>query len=165
MNLVVYMFSSKKSLLDISRDLSFSKVLNNKDLPGYIKHYVLEDENILVAYKTSRDHAVFTDNKVVIFDTLKKIGRKEIYTLPYKNIISISITFDIIDAEINLYLENGSPIKLKFIDLEAEDKVRLRLLYTYLSRKISDEKIPKDLFIRLIKDDVRVITNPQAFED
>jgi hypothetical protein len=159
------MLSSKKGILEISRDLSFSKVLNKKELPGYIKHYVLEDENVLVAYKTSRDHAIFTDNKVVIFDTLKKIGRKEIYTLPYKNIISVSVTFDIIDAELVLYLECGYPIKLRFVDLEAEDKIRLRLLYTYLSRKISDEKIPKELFIRLIKDDVRFITNPKAFED
>lgn len=159
------MLSSKKGILEISRDLSFSKVINKKELPGYIKHYVLEDENILVAYKTSRDRAIFTDNKVVIFDTLKKIGRKEIYTLPYKNIISVSVTFDIIDAELVLYLECGYPIKLRFVDLEAEDKIRLRLLYTYLSRKISDEKIPKELFIRLIKDDVRFITNPKAFED
>ena len=159
------MLSSKKGILEISRDLSFSKVLNKKELPGYIKHYVLEDENVLVAYKTSRDHAIFTDNKIVIFDTLKKIGRKEIYTLPYKNIISVSVTFDIIDAELVLYLECGYPIKLRFVDLEAEDKIRLRLLYTYLSRKISDEKIPKELFIRLIKDDVRFITNPKAFED
>lgn len=159
------MLSSKKGILDISRNISFSKVLNKKELPGYIKHYVLEDENVLVAYKTSRDHAVFTDDKVVIFDTLKKVGRKEIYTLPYSNIIAISITFDIIDAEINLYLECGSPVTLKFIDLEAEDKVRLRLLYTFLSRRISNEKIPKELYMRLIKDDVRFKTNPKAFEE
>ena len=37
------MLSSKKGILEISRDLSFSKVLNKKELPGYIKHYVLED--------------------------------------------------------------------------------------------------------------------------
>lgn len=159
------MLSSKKSIVDISRDVSFSKVLNKKDLPGYIKHYVLEDENILVAYKTSRDHAIFTDNKVVIFDTLKKINRKDIYTLPYSNIIAISITFDIIDAEMNLYLECGYPVKLKFIDLEAEDKVRLRLLYTFLSRLISNEKVSKELYMRLIKDDVRFRTNPKAFEE
>lgn len=159
------MISSKKGILDISRDVSFSKVLNKKELPGYIKHYVLEDENVLVAYKTSRDHAIFTDDKVVIFDTLKKINRKEIYTLPYNNVIAISITFDIIDAEMNLYLECGHPVKLKFIDLEAEDKVRLRLLYTFLSRRISNEKIPKELYMRLIKDDVRFKTNPKAFDE
>lgn len=159
------MISSKKGILDISRDVSFSKVLNKKELPGYIKHYVLEDENVLVAYKTSRDHAIFTDDKVVIFDTLKKINRKEIYTLPYNNAIAISITFDIIDAEMNLYLECGYPVKLKFIDLEAEDKVRLRLLYTFLSRRISNEKIPKELYMRLIKDDVRVRTNSKAFDE
>lgn len=159
------MISSKKGILDISRNVSFSKVLNKKELPGYIKHYVLEDENVLVAYKTSRDHAIFTDDKVVIFDTLKKINRKEIYTLPYNNVIAISITFDIIDAEMNLYLEYGYPIKLKFIDLEAEDKVRLRLLYTFLSRRISNEKIPKELYMRLIKDDVRVRTNSKAFDE
>lgn len=159
------MLSSKKDIIDISRNVSFSKVLDKKDLPGYIKHYILEDENVLVAYKTSRDHAIFTDDKVVIFDALKKINRKEIYTLPYNNIIAVSITFDIIDAEMDLYLECGYPVKLKFIDLEAEDKVRLRLLYTFLSRRISNEKIPKDLYMRLIKDDVRFMTNPKSFDE
>ena len=96
---------------------------------------------------------------------IKKINRKEIYTLSYNSIIAISITFDVIDAKLDLYLECGQPVKLKFIDLEAEDKIRLRLLYTFLSRRISNEKIPKDLYIRLIKDDVRFMTNPKAFEE
>lgn len=156
------MFSSKKEILNFSKSL---KVLNKKDLPGYIKHYILEDENILVAYKTSRDHAVFTDNKVVIFDSINKMSRKKIFTLPYKSLKAVFITFDIIDAELCLYLDNDAPLNLKFVDLEAEDKVRLRLLYTYISRKISNEQIPKELFIKLIKDDVRFTTNAKAFEE
>lgn len=151
------MFSSNNKFKDIgsiSKNFSFSKALSQKDLPGYFKHYCLEDEQVLVAYKTSRDHAVFTDNKVVIFDSLNKVSRKEIYTLPYKSLISVSIIFDITEAELNLYLEYGYPVTLKFINLEAEDKVRLRLLYTCISRKISNENIPKNIIDKLVNDEV-----------
>lgn len=139
-----------------SKDLKFFKVINQKDFPGYFKHYVLEDEKVLVAYKTNRDHAVFTNNKIVIFDSFKKISRKSIYTLPYKNIAFISITFDIMEAQLDIFLNNGYHMILDFVDLEAEDKVRLRLLYTYISRLVSDEKIPKDILEKLIKDEVQV---------
>lgn len=141
-----------------SKDLKFFKVINQKDFPGYFKHYVLEDEKVLVAYKTNRDHAIFTNNKLVIFDSFKKLSRKSIYTLPFKNIAFVSITFDIIEARLDIYLNNGYHMILDFVDLEAEDKVRLRLLYTYISRLISDEEIPKDILNKLVKDDVKIET-------
>ena len=45
---------------ELTKEFKFSKAFNKDDLPGYIKHYILDNELILVAYKTDRDHGFFT---------------------------------------------------------------------------------------------------------
>ena len=64
---------------EVTKHFNFSKALNREDLPGYIRHYVSEDENILVAYKTSRDHGVFNDKKMVLFDNVSRFEK----TIPF----------------------------------------------------------------------------------
>lgn len=79
---------------EVTKHFNFSKALNREDLPGYIRHYVSEDENILVAYKTSRDHGVFNDKKMVLFDNVSMFEKtKQIYTIPYKSISVLDIVF------------------------------------------------------------------------
>lgn len=139
---------------EITRDFNFSKALNKDDLPGYIKHYILSDEVILVAYKTERDHGIFTDSKIVLFDSFNQLNRKQIYTIPYKSISAISVTFDEYNSEINLLLDNGHPIRLTFVNMKPEDKIRLRILYTCINRIISGQDPTKEDISRLLNDDV-----------
>lgn len=140
---------------EITRGFNFSKVIHNDDLPGYIKHYVYEDEFILSAYKTSRDHGVFTDRKIILFDNYSKFGiRKQIFTIPYKSISTISTVFDSKNAELHLLLDSGYPINLKFINMAAEDKVRLRYLYSYISRFINKQKPIEKELEKLIQNDI-----------
>lgn len=137
---------------EITRKFDFSNALNPKDLPGYIKHYILEDEQILVGYKTSRDHAVFSDKKIVLFDNYSKGGiRKQIYSIPYNSISTISITFEEHCAEILLFLNCGYPVCLRFINVEPTDKVRLRVLYTCINRIISNQEPSKKDIKRLVE--------------
>jgi len=139
---------------EITKNFNFSKSFNREELPGYIKHYVLEGENILVAYKTLRDHGVFTDSQIVLFDSEKNMGRKQIYTIPYNSISTISITFDKDSAELNILMNNGYPINLKFINTEPEDKLRLRLLYTVINRVICGKSPSERDIERLMSDDI-----------
>ena len=46
-------------------------------MPGYIKHYISDDEFIFAAYKTSRDYSAFTEKKLVVFDNKKGIKIKK----------------------------------------------------------------------------------------
>lgn len=151
MESVVKMFIKYK---EVTKNFNFSKAFNRDELPGYIKHYVLEGENILVAYKTQRDHGVFTDSQIVLFDSEKNMGRKQIYTIPYDSISTISITFDKDSAELNILLENGYPIVLNFINTEPEDKLRLRLLYTVINRIICGKEPSERDVERLMRDDL-----------
>lgn len=140
---------------EITRNFNFSNSINISDLPGYIKHYVLEDEQILAAYKTSRDHGVFTDKKIVLFDSYSKFGnRKQMYTIPYKSVSTVSVIFESTTAELHLFLDCGYPVKLKFINVEPDDKIRLRILYTCINRIISNQEPNKKDIKRLITDDI-----------
>lgn len=140
---------------EVTKQFNFSKALNKEDMPGYIKHYIPEDEQILVAYKTSRDHGVFTDKKIVLFDNVNMREKsKQIYTIPYKSISILDVVFGEKNAELNFSLDCGFPIKLKFVDMKAEDKVRLRLLYTCINRIVNGKEPLKEDVKRLTSDDV-----------
>jgi len=140
---------------ELTKEFKFSKAFNKDDLPGYIKHYILDNELILVAYKTDRDHGVFTDKKIVLFDSYSEPRNcKEIYTIPYKSVSTISIIFETTTAELHLFLDSGYPVKLKFINVKPDDKIRLRILYTCINRIISNQEPNKKDIKRLITDDI-----------
>lgn len=147
----------KLDLERITKNIKFLKVIPKTDLPGYIKHYVSSDEKMLVIYKTTRDYGIFTDRKIVLFDNYKKVGNvKHMFTIPYRSISAISIKFLETEAEFELLLESGYPVSLNFIDLSAEDKVRLRILYTCISRIIDKQELISKDVKKLIDDEVHV---------
>ena len=131
---------------EITKYFYFSKVLDKKKLPKYVYDYVFEDEKILAAYKTSTDHGIFTTSKIVLFDNYSLFGtKKQIFTIPYKSISTCSIIFNPTKAEIGLFMDSGYPLRLKFVNLKAEDKLRLRILYSYMIKAINNQKINKRL--------------------
>lgn len=140
---------------EVTKHFNFSKVMMEEDLPDYIRHYIKEDENILVAYKTSRDHGVFTDKKVVLFDNVSKLGMsKQIHTIPYQSISVLDVVFGSRSAELKFCLDCAFPVNLKFVNMSAEDKVRLRLLYTCINRIVNDQEPLKEDVKRLKTNDV-----------
>lgn len=148
----MFNFNSKR----IKRNFNFNEVFDKSDLPGYIKHYILNDEKILVSYKTIRDHGIFTDTKIVLFDNYSKFGtHKQIYTIPYKSVITITVTFEDELAELEFLLQNGVPVYLKFLNVQPEDKIRLRLLYTCISRIINNQVPKKEDIKRLVNNDIK----------
>ena len=137
----------------ITKPFDFSGIIEKKDLPAYIKQYIRE-EKILVSYKTSRDHGIFTDKKIVLFDNYGK--RKQIYTIPYGAVSSLSVIFDEAKANLDLYLNSGHPVHLSFVKMSGEDKLRLRILYTCLNHYINNQEPIKMDLDRLLNNDVRL---------
>lgn len=119
---------------EITKYFNFSKNLDLKDLPWYSLDYVFEDEKVLVAYKTKRDHGVFTNKKMVLFDNTNMFNlKKQITIIPYKSISSCSIIYMKGKTEISLFLDSGYPLRLKFINTKKEEKSRLRNLFSCIS--------------------------------
>src|SRR5574344_922287 len=114
---------------EIAKYFNFSKVKSINELPQYVLDYIFDGEEILVAYKTFRDHGIFTTKKILLFDNRLSIDeRKEITTIPYSTISSISVIYHKVSAEMVCYLNSGYPLRLKFVRMSGLDKKRLRIL-------------------------------------
>ena len=53
---------------ELTKYFDFKEEIEIDDLPDYTKEYVNSGEKILMGYKTARDHAVFTDKTMILFD-------------------------------------------------------------------------------------------------
>lgn len=115
----------------IAKKFDFFEVLGKDNAPAYLRQYI-KKEAILIIYKTKRDHAVFTDSKLVLFDNSGH--DKNVYTIPYKSINYLSINFGKDNASLNLYLASGYPLNIRFINMNGTDKLRLRILYTIIDK-------------------------------
>ena len=103
---------------EITKYFNFTRSLDKTKLPKYVNDYVFDDEQILAAYKTSTDHGIFTTKMMVLFDNYSLFGRrKQIYTIPYGSISTISIIFYPNHAELSLFMDSGYPVRIKLIDM------------------------------------------------
>ena len=104
------------------------------DIPDDVSEILVEGEKPVCAYKTIRDSAIFTNNRLIVRDAQGITGKKvEVYTLPYSSIVMYStenagrLDFD---AEVEMWTKAGRiTISLrKGVDIRALDKV----LATYI---------------------------------
>lgn len=140
-------------LSNITKHFQFSNVVEQKDLPAYVKQYI-KNEQVLTSYKTKKDYGVFTDNKIVLFDN--KGDSKKNYTIPYKSISSLSVVFGKDTSQLNLYMDSGYPVNLKFTNMTGTDKLRLRILYTCMDKIINNQEPIKEDMKNLINNTVRL---------
>ena len=128
-------------------------MVDKKDLPAYVRQYI-KKEQVLTTYKTSRDYGVFTDKKIVLFDN--KGMSKQIFTIPYKSISNQSIIFNEDSAELDLLMDSGYPVILKFINMKGEDKLRLRILYICIDKIINNQEPIAEDIKNLINNNIKL---------
>lgn len=114
---------------ELTKYFNFNKKLPIDNLPSYVTDYLYDDEKIVAAYKTKRDKAVFTDQRMVLFDVTPYTGRKKIHILPYKSISTSAIAYSLTKSEIIISFDSGYQLKLAFTNMNADDKKSLRLLF------------------------------------
>ncbi|MFV0519440.1 MAG: PH domain-containing protein [Lachnospirales bacterium] len=95
----------------------FSEKVDPYSLGLELNSFLVPGEEIITAYKTVRDVAIFTNKRVVIRDKQGLTGKKiETYTIPYKSINMYSVenagTLDF-TSEVELWTRAGH-IKLNF---------------------------------------------------
>lgn len=132
---------------------NFYGVLDKNNLPAYARQYV-KNEKVLTIYKTEKDHGVFTDKKIVLFENENK--SKTIYTIPYKSISNLWITFNEDNAIVNLLLDSTGLISLRFVDMTGNDKLRLRILFTCMDKFVNGQNPVKEDIQCLIDDDIKL---------
>ncbi|MDD4187159.1 MAG: PH domain-containing protein [Bacilli bacterium] len=140
---------------EVTKYFNFSKALLKEELPSYVTDYIFEEEDILCGYKTARDYGVFTTKKIVLFDNTSTLGiSKQIYTIPYNTISTISIIFTRSGAELSLFLNSGYPLRIKFINMTNIDKKRVRLIYSIISKIINNQKVSVSEIKKIQENDI-----------
>ncbi|MEJ6120390.1 PH domain-containing protein [Vibrio sp. 2-Bac 85] len=96
----------------------FFKLKQNADFADKVKDLLLDDEQIIDAYKSMRDGVVFTDKRIIAVNVQGITGsKKDVTSLPYKNIVAYSIetsgTFDI-DSELEIYFSAIGQVRFEF---------------------------------------------------
>ena len=114
---------------ELTKYFDFYKEVPVDELPDYTTEYVRSDEKILLGYKTLRDHAIFTDKTMILFDRDLVGETKRIHVIPYASISTSVITFKPGKAEILLSLDSGYQLRIHFINMNHDKKENLKVVY------------------------------------
>ena len=114
---------------ELTKYFDFYKEVDKEELPDYTTEYVRDDEKILLGYKTLRDHAIFTDKTMILFDRDLVGETKRIHVIPYASISTSVITFKPGKAEILLSLDSGYQLRIHFINMNHDKKENLKVVY------------------------------------
>jgi hypothetical protein len=120
---------------ELTKYFDFKLEIQEKDLPEYAKEYVEPNEKIILSYKNSKDYAVFTDKKMILFDrdTLA-VYYKKIHVIPYVSVSTSAINFMPGKVEILLSLDSGYQMHINFIDMHHEKKENIKQVYKAMIR-------------------------------
>ena len=120
---------------ELAKYFDFKTEVATENLPDYAKEYVEDNEKIILSYKNSKDYAVFTDKKLILFDrdTLA-VYYKKIHVIPYKSISTSAINFMPGKVEILLSLDSGYQMHINFIDMHHDQKENIKVVYKSMMR-------------------------------
>ena len=106
-----------------------------ENLPEYTTEYVDSSEKIIMAYKNSKDYAVFTDKRLILFDrdTLA-VYYKKIHVIPYVSISSSAINYKPGKVELLFSLDSGYQVHLNFIEQNHDKKENIKAVYKILTK-------------------------------
>lgn len=115
---------------ELSKYFDFKVEVEESKLPEYAKEYVEDNEKIVLSYKNSKDYAVFTNKKIVLFDRDPlAMYYKKIHIIPYKSISTSAINFKPGKVELLLSLDSGYQIHLNFINMNHDKKENIKIVY------------------------------------
>ncbi len=114
---------------ELTKYFDFRQEMDIRELPFYATEYVNPGEKILLAYKTARDHAVFTDQTMILFDRDLVGTYKKIHIIPYPSISTSAICFKPGKAEILISLDSGYQMRIVFVNMNHDKKEHLKMVY------------------------------------
>ena len=97
---------------------SVFKLKRDEKYAAMVTELLMENEEVVGAYKSMRDGVVFTDRRIIAINVQGLTGSKKDFTsLPYKNIVAYSVetsgTFDL-DSELEIYFSSLGKVRFEF---------------------------------------------------
>lgn len=119
---------------ELTKYFDFREEIEIDKLPDYTKEYVNDGEKILLGYKTTRDHAVFTDKTMILFDRNVLGSNKKIHIIPYASISTSAIYFKPGKTEILISLDSGYQMRIVFVNMNHDKKEHLKEVYKVMMK-------------------------------
>ena len=111
------------------------KSIEQKEIRPEIEKLLVENEEIVCAFKTIRDQVVFTNNRIFVVNVKGVTGKKVAYfSYPYSKIQYYGIEtagFLDIDSELILTFSNGHVLQFDF-----KSNVDIRMLNSLISKYV-----------------------------
>ncbi len=117
---------------ELTKYFNFEVEIPLDTLPKYVTDYISNKEQAYAAYKNSRDYAVFTNKKLILFDKTPFTTEKKVHIIPYSSISTSAISFGAFKANILMSLDSGYPLKISFIKMNDSKKTNLKNTYVMM---------------------------------
>lgn len=121
---------------ELTKYFDFRLEVDTKNLPEYTIEYLNANEDVLLAYKNSRDYALFTGERMILFDR-DSLGLyyKKIHIIPYNRISTCAINFKPGKVELLCSLDSGYQMHLNFIDMNHDKKEKIKEIFKIMMAK------------------------------
>lgn len=121
---------------ELTKYFDFRLEVDNKNLPEYTIEYLNTNEDVLLAYKNSRDYALFTGERMILFDRdALGLYYKKIHIIPYNRISTCAINFKPGKVELLCSLDSGYQMHLNFIDMNHDKKEKIKEIFKIMMAK------------------------------
>lgn len=121
---------------ELTKYFDFKLEVDKKNLPEYTIEYLNSDENVLLAYKNSKDYALFTNKRMILFDRdALGVYYKKIHIIPYNRISTSAINFKPGKVELLCSLDSGYQMHLNFIDMNHDKKEKIKEIFKIMMAK------------------------------
>ena len=115
---------------ELSKYFDFKEEISPSNLPDYAREFVSDKEKIFLGYKNSKDYAVFTDKKMILFDRdVLGVNYKKIHVFPYQSISSSAINFKPGKVELLFSFDSGYQLHINFIGMDHQKKENIKYIY------------------------------------
>ena len=116
----------------IAAHFNFFVSLTKKGLSSEDLNYIDDEEEILLAFRSKRDLAIFTDKRIILIDKKGFRGfRKSIYAIKYESISSYSLNINNLDSVIEIITDSSHRLLMRFSKPIPLDDVNV--IYKYIT--------------------------------
>ena len=121
---------------ELTKYFDFRLEVDTKNLPEYTIEYLNANEDVLLAYKNSRDYALFTGERMILFDRdALGLYYKKIHIIPYNRISTCAINFKPGKVVLLCSLDSGYQMHLNFIDMNHDKKEKIKEIFKIMMAK------------------------------
>ena len=119
---------------ELTKYFDFQHEIKPEDLPDYALEYIDPGDEAILGYQNSRDYAVFTKKRMILFDKNPIATYKKVHIIPYSSISTSAIGFKPGKVEILTSLDSGYQMHINFIHMNHEKKDNLKAVYKEIMR-------------------------------